>query len=138
MGEKTRKDVLTGDLLFPEESFVFMGAAFEVYQTLGPGFLEVIYELAITRELERRKIPFRRQVPFEVFYKGESLEKQYVCDLLIFEKIIIELKAIREISNVQIAQALNYLKVTNLELAIILNFSAPDKLEWKRVIRSVQ
>ncbi len=136
MRENTLKKTMVGELLFPDESYAIMGAAFEVYKELGPGFLEGVYESAFARELGKRDIPFRRQVRFGVLYKGEPLDKHYICDLVVYGKIIIELKAIRTISDIKVAQALNYLKVTGLSLALILNFSAHDKLEWKRVALS--
>lgn len=136
MREKTLKTTGVGDLLFPNESCALMGAAFEVYKELGPGFLEGVYESAFARELGKRGIPFRQQAHFDVFYKGEPLDKHYICDLVVYDNIIIELKAIRAITDIEIAQVLNYLKVTGLSLALILNFSAHDKLEWKRVVLS--
>lgn len=136
MREKSLKKIGVGELLFPDESYALMGAAFEVYKELGPGFLEGVYESAFARELGKRNIPFRRQVHFDVLYKGEPLGKHYICDLLVYGKIIIELKAIRTISDIEVAQVLNYLKVTGLSLALILNFSAHEKLEWKRVVLS--
>ena len=121
------------DLILPEESYALMGAAFEVYKELGPGFLEAVYEEALSRELTTRGIPFHRQVPLAIQYKGLPLDKHYVCDLIVFGQIVVELKAIQRITNIEMAQALNYLKATRHPLALILNFSAPNKLEWKRI-----
>ncbi len=136
MRQNTLKKTEMAALLFPDESYALMGAAFEVYKELGPGFLEGVYESAFARELEKRGIPFRRQVSFDVLYKGEPLDKHYICDLVTYGKIIVELKAIRAITDIEMAQVLSYLKVTGLSLALILNFSAHDKLEWKRVVLS--
>lgn len=124
------------DLLHPNESYALMGAAFEVYKELGPGFLEAVYEEALCRELASRQVPFRRQVPLEIQYKGATLDKRYVCDLLAYGGIILELKAVQRITDIDVAQALNYLKATGYDLALILNFSAPDQLEWKRIVRT--
>ena len=121
------------DLVLPDESYALMGAAFEVYKELGPGFLEAVYEEALCRELARRQIPHRRQVPLAIHYKGEPLDKTYVCDILAYGQIILELKAIQRLTDLETAQALNYLKAAHLPLAILLNFSAPGKLEWKRL-----
>lgn len=129
----TPKEMPTSDLILPDESYALMGAAFEVYKELGPGFLEAVYEEALARELTARGIPFRRQVPLAIRYKGLPLDKRYVCDLVVFDQIIVELKAIQRITDIELAQTLNYLKATGHPLALILNFSAPGKLEWRRV-----
>ena len=132
----TLKESSNTDLVLPDECYALMGAAFEVYKELGPGFLEAVYEEALARELTARGIPFRRQVPLAIRYKGLPLDKHYVCDLVVFGQIIVELKAIQRISDIETAQALNYLKATEHPLALILNFSAPGKLEWKRIART--
>ncbi len=132
----TPKESAAAGLILPDESYALMGAAFEVYKELGPGFLEAVYEEALARELVTRNIPFRRQVPLVIHYKGCPLDKHYVCDLIVFDRIIVELKAIRCITDIDLAQTLNYLKATGHPLALILNFSAPGKLEWKRVVHT--
>ncbi len=121
------------DLVLPDESYALMGAAFEVYKELGPGFLEAVYEEALARELAHRQIPFQRQVPLVIHYKGHPLDKHYLCDILAYGLVILELKAIRGITDIEVAQTLNYLKASRLPLALILNFSAHGKLEWKRL-----
>ncbi|HJV39179.1 MAG TPA: GxxExxY protein [Geothrix sp.] len=132
----TPKETPAADLILPEESYALMGAAFEVYKELGPGFLEAVYEEALARELASRGIPFRRQVPLAIHYKGSPLDKHYVCDLVVFDQIIVELKAIQRITDIEMAQTLNYLKAAGYSLALILNFSATGKLEWKRIART--
>jgi GxxExxY protein len=132
----TLKETTGADLVLPDESYVIMGAAFEVYKELGPGFLEAVYEEALARELTSRGIPHRRQVPLLIHYKGLPLDKYYVCDFIVFDQIIVELKAIQRITDLELAQTLNYLKATSHPLALLLNFSAPGKLEWKRVART--
>ena len=124
------------DLILPDESYALMGAAFEVYKELGPGFLEAVHEEALAREMAFREIPFRRQVPLAIHDKGSPLDKHYLCDLVVFDQIIVELKAIQRITDIEVAQTLNYLKATGHPLALILNFSAPGKLEWKRLART--
>ena len=133
----TLKECSGNDLVLPDQSYALMGAAFEVYKELGPGFLEAVYEEALARELTSRNIPFRRQVPLLIHYKGQPLEKYYVCDFIVFDQIIVELKAIQRISDIELAQTINYLKATAHPLALLLNFSAPGKLEWKRVARTI-
>lgn len=130
----TRKEMPDGDLLFPQESYAIMGAAFEVYKTLGPGFLESVYEAALCWELEQRRIPFHSQAQIPVRYKDIILPKHFQCDILAFDRIILELKAIQRLTAVEEAQALNYLRASGHRLAILLNFSAIDKLEFKRIV----
>ena len=132
----TQQATTAADLVLPDEGYAIMGAAFEVYKELGPGFLEAVYEEALARELKSRGIPFRRQVPLPIQYKGLPLDKFYVCDLIVFDRIIVELKAIQRITNVELAQTLNYLKASTHPLALLLNSSAHDKLEWKRIVRT--
>lgn len=130
----TRKELPDGDLLFPQESYAIMGAAFEVYKTLGPGFLESVYEAALLWELQQRKVPCRSQVPIPVRYKDIILPKHFQCDILACDRIILELKAIHRLTAIEEAQALNYLRASGHRLAIILNFAATDKLEYKRIV----
>jgi GxxExxY protein len=99
-----------------------IGAAIEVHQTLGPGFLESVYEEALCIELELRRIPFKRQVPIGVSYKGHIVGESRL-DLLIQEQLIVELKAVESILPVNTAQVISYLKATQLTLALLINFN---------------
>ena len=104
----------------------------EVYNTLGCGFLESVYEEALTLEFRMRNIEFERQKPLDVFYKGTRV-KQFVCDFFVAGSVLVELKAIKELSGIDMGQVLNYLKSTNLKLGLLLNFGA-GSLQYKRVI----
>ena len=104
----------------------------EVHNTLGCGFLESVYEEALALEFRLRNIEFERQEPLDVFYKGTKV-KQFVCDFLVAGKVLVELKAIKELSPIDKGQVLNYLKATNLKLGLLLNFGS-GSLEYKRVI----
>lgn len=106
----------------------------EVHKILGAGFLESVYEKALAIEFELQKIPSERQKTIDVFYKNR-LAKQFVCDFVVYDKIIIELKAIKKISNIEKAQMLNYLKATGLNLGLNLNFGS-SSLEVKRIINT--
>ena len=119
---------------FPHKELtkVIIGAAMEVHRTLGYGFLESVYEEALTVELTERKIPFERQKPIEVSYKGKML-KEFICDFLVEGTVIVELKAIKEITDLEKGQVLNYLKGTGLKLGLLLNFGARS-LQYKRII----
>ena len=112
------------ELLFKDEAYAIVGAAMEVHLELGPGFLEGVYGDALALEFEERGIPFTREVDIPVLYKGKPLSHTYRADFLAFGQIIIEIKAIKNLGNVERAQALNYLKATKHQLALLLNFGS--------------
>jgi len=122
------------DILFKELSFRVIGAAMEVHNVLGPGFLEFIYQAALEKELTLRGIPFAHQVELPVSYKGD-LVGVYKADLIVDGKIIVEIKGISKLNASHQAQALHYLAATGLELAILVNFGA-GSLDYRRVVRS--
>jgi len=108
-----------------------MEAVFEVHNILGPGFPENIYEESLCKELERRKINYEQQKPIKVLYKGDKVG-DYKLDLVIEDKVILELKAISELNEVFEAQLYSYLKATGLKLGILINFGG-KKVEYKRI-----
>jgi GxxExxY protein len=124
------------ELLYKDEVYAIVGAAMEVYNTLGPGFLEAVYQEAFEIEMTERGIPFESQQELLIFYKGRQLHKAYLADIIASGKIIVELKALGCLSSHEEAQLLNYLKATGLELGVLINFGAAGKLEWKRMIKS--
>jgi GxxExxY protein len=99
-----------------------IGAAIEVHRALGPGFLEAVYEEALAVEMELRGIPFRRQVPIALDYKGRPVGEAIV-DLLVDECLIVELKAVAALGDIHVAQALSYLRAMDLRLALLINFN---------------
>lgn len=111
-----------------------MQAAFEVYNELCPGFPESAYEEGMNRELTRRGIVLERQKEIEVFFKGELIGK-FQLDNIANDKVILEYKAVSEIARIHKQQALSYLKVTDLELAIVINFSA-GRVQASRVVNT--
>jgi len=119
------------ELLFKEEVFNIIGAAMEVSNELGCGFLEAVYQEALEFELKERGIPFEAQKEISISYKNKPLIKKYFADIICFKSIIIEIKAIKKISEIEEAQILNYLKATQLPLGLIINFGSV-KPEWKR------
>jgi GxxExxY protein len=119
-------------LLYEDLTFQIVGAAMEVHRVLGPGFLEVVYETALAHEFELRHIPFRRQVGLEVRYKGLSIG-EYRIDLLVDEKVVLEVKAASGLTAAHEAQAHHYLAATGLRLALLLNFGTPS-LRVRRII----
>ncbi len=122
------------EILFKELSFAVVGAAMEVHKILGPGFLEMVYQLALEQELSLRNIPFQSQVELPVSYKG-ILVGVYKADLIIDNKIILEIKGISRLSAAHDPQALHYLDATGLQLAILINFGM-SSLEYRRVVKS--
>ena len=105
--------------MYAELTEEIIGAAIEVHKTLHHGFLESVYEEALTIEFNLRNISFARQRPVDVFYKGK-IAKQFFCDFIVAEKVLVELKAIKKLADNENAQVLNYLKATGLELALLL------------------
>ncbi|MCX6035678.1 MAG: GxxExxY protein [Chloroflexi bacterium] len=122
------------ELIFKEEVYAIMGAAMEVHRELGSGFLESVYQEALEVELARREIPFESQKPLKIVYKGQTLKKEFIADLICFGKIAVELKAQDSLSGKEEAQVLNYLKATGLKLGLVINFGSHPKLEWKRLV----
>ena len=123
------------ELILKEEVYAIVGAAIEVHRNLGPGFLEAVYQEAMEIELSTRGIPFDAQKPIQVRYKGQILNKQYVADLVCFDLIIVELKALNRLSGNEQAQVLNYLKATGFKVGVLINFGSHGKLEWKRFVK---
>jgi GxxExxY protein len=118
-----------------ELSEKIIGAAFEVSNILGVGFLEKVYENALNVELELRGLRAQQQAPLKVYYKDE-LVGDYFADILVENEIIIELKTVKEFDDIHIAQCLNYLKITGLKLCLLINFSKP-RVEIKRIVRGI-
>ena len=110
-----------------------VGAAYEVANVLGSGFLEKVYERALLRELKSRGFQAEAQVPVPVAYKGEVVG-EYFVGILVEDKLIVELKCVERFTNEHLAQCINYLKATGHTLALLINFQRP-RLEWKRVVR---
>ena len=112
------------ELLFKEEVFKIVGAAIEVHRELGSGFLEPVYQEALAIELASCLVPFEAQRALQILYKGHRLKKEYVPDFVCYQQL----------SGTEEAQALNYLKATNVRVALLLNFGGHGKLEWKRLV----
>jgi GxxExxY protein len=123
------------ELLLKDEVYKIVGAAMEVSNQLGCGFLEAVYQEALGIELVERQIPHEQQKLIEIYYKEHVLNKEYIADFLCHGRIVIEIKAIKRITGIEEAQILNYLKATNLPLGLIVNFGAPQ-LEWKRYVNT--
>ncbi len=124
------------DQPFAQEGYELMGVAFEVHNVQGGGLSEEIYQQSLEMELEMRSIPFRRKQELAVYYKGRELEKKYIPDLLVFERIIVELKSVAELSPSHDAQIMNYMRITKQPIGYLINFGPIGKLQYKRFILS--
>ena len=122
------------ELLLKDEVYAIVGAMFEVYKTLGTGYLEPVYQEALAVEFASKGIPFEREYRLSIYYKGVMLEKWYTPDFVCFGQIILELKVLRKLGEIEIAQLLNYLNITKLRLGILANFGSTPRLEWNRYV----
>ena len=125
---------MTG-LLFENETFKIRGACFEVYKEKGAGFLESAYQECVEIEFALQEIPFVSQPPLTLIYKGRQLKTKYAPDLICFDKIVVEQKAVTQLANEHRAQVHNYLKATDLRLGLLVNFGHYPKVEIERIIR---
>ena len=123
------------ELLYREESYQIIGACFEVYNELGCGFLEPVYQESLEIEFELRGLPVRPQMELQLKYKGRALEQKYKPDFLCLDMIVLEIKAVSELDDAHRAQLHNYLKATGYRLGLLVNFGHHPKLEHERVIR---
>ena len=123
----------TTKILYKEESFAIVGACMKGHRSLGAGFLEAVYEEALEREFQNLKIPFKRQVNLDLYYDNQKLKKQYRADFVCYDAIIVEIKAVSQIPVTFYQQLTNYLKCTNKELGMLINFGT-SSLTYKRII----
>lgn len=124
---------MNNKIIYKEESYAIQGAIFDVYKEMGCGFLEAVYQECLEKELKLRTIPFVAQPMLRLSYKGESLQQTYKPDLICYNKIIVELKAVKQIAPEHKAQTINYLKATNYKLGILVNFGTFPKAEIIRL-----
>ena len=113
-------------------TYAINGAVFEINKILGPGFLEKVYENALVFELEKRGVKAESQVPIKVLYKRKVVG-EYVADLLVEDKVIVELKTVEALDKIHEAQLLNYLKATGIRVGMLVNFKHP-RAEIKRMV----
>jgi len=120
------------ELIHKELAYKIVGCAMEVHKTLGPGFLESVYEEALKLEMGTKGIIFESQKEYPVIYMGQEIKKFY-CDLVVENKIIVELKAVKKLGDIERAQVINYLKVTGLQLGILMNFGEKSLISERLV-----
>ena len=122
------------DIIHAEESYKIIGACFEVYKEQGCGFLEAVFQECMQLELSMQGIPFEAQKIIPLSYKGVPMVQTYKADLVCFGNVLVELKAVSELSDEQRAQVLNYLNATGLRLGLLVNFGHYPKLQWERIV----
>lgn len=121
-------------IVYKEESYKIVGAAFKVYNNLGHGFLEAVYQEALEIEFERQGIPYEREKELSIIYDGIQLKQTYKADFVCYGKIIVELKAVSELVDAHRSQIYNYLHATGYRLGLLLNFGCSDELEKERIV----
>ncbi len=121
------------DIILKEESYAIIGICMEVHRELGMGFREDVYKEALEIEFRAKAIPYQREKLFAIQYKGKTLRRKYPADFIVYDKIVLELKARSVIVENFVAQTINYLKASGLQLGIIANFGERS-LNYKRIV----
>ena len=121
-------------IIYKDESYNIVGAAFHVYNKLGFGFLEAVYQEALEIEFQRRNIPYECEKELNIIYDGVQLKQTYKADFVCYGKIIVELKAVSELDDAHRSQIYNYLHATGYRLGLLLNFGCSDELEKERIV----
>jgi GxxExxY protein len=121
------------ELIYKDEAFQIIGICMEVHRFLGGGFLEIVYKDALEYEFQKKGIQYARERPFDIKYKEIVLPHKYYSDFTVYDKIILEVKAVDGIPDEFLKQTINYLAASNYKLGLIVNFGR-DKLLYKRVV----
>ncbi len=122
------------EIVYKDESYRIMGACFEVYKEMGCGFVEPVYQECLEIELGMQELPFVAQAALRLRYKGRRLKRRYTPDFILFGKIVVEIKAVKELSDKHRAQVYNYLKATGYRLGLLVNFGHYPKVEYERIV----
>lgn len=121
-------------LVYANEAYQIQGALFDVYNTLGAGFLESVYQEALELELQHRNIPTTSQKELTITYKGQTLKQRYRADFVCYDKVVLELKAVQALLPEHSAQLFNYLRATGMKLGILVNFGSSSRIKIKRIV----
>ncbi len=122
------------EIIHAEESYKIIGACFEVYKEKGCGFLEAVFQECMELELGIQAIPFDTQKVIPLTYKGRPMVQTYKADLVCFNKVLVEIKAVSDLTDEHRAQVINYLNATGLRLGLLVNFGHHPKLQWERIV----
>ncbi len=125
---------MNSKLIYPEESFAIRGALFEVYKEKGAGFLEPVYQECLEIEFRQAGVPAIAQPRLQLDYKGTPLRNEYIPDFICYDKIILELKAVKELTDAHRAQVQNYLKATGFKLAFLVNLCHHPLVKIERIV----
>jgi len=115
-------------------TYNILGACFHVYKTMGCGFLEAVYQECLEIEFKHRDIPFKAHPKLDLSYRGCTLKQEYIPDFIVYDEIILELKALSHLTNEHQAQLLNYLNATGLKVGLLMNFGHHPRAEYKRMV----
>ncbi len=126
-------NAISSEMYDKDKTYSIIGSAMQVHQTLGSGFLEAVYSDAMELELKRRNVPYEREKAIKILYNKIILPHQYVADFVCYDSIIVELKAVEQLTKIHEAQLLNYLKATNLRIGLLINFGEMS-LKFKRMV----
>ena len=126
------------ELVYKEESYKIIGACFKVYKQKGCGFSEAVYQECLAIEFGLQKIPFVEQPKIQLDYKGKILNQYFQPDYICYNKIIVEIKSLPLIIEINKSQTLNYLNATNFDLALLVNFGHFPKIEYKRIANNLK
>ena len=122
-------------LIYEQETYRIIGAAMKVHSELGPGFTEKVYQEALAIEFSDRGIPYVREKEVHAIYKGNVLEGTFIPDFICYDKIIVELKAVKELDDVHRSQAINYAKIAGFDLSLLINFGESSLVKERFPIR---
>jgi GxxExxY protein len=123
-------------LLFKEECYQIMGCCFEVYKEMGCGFLEAVYHECLTLAFQARGVPFQSKPKLTIQFGSQVLQQTYEPDFVCYDRIIVEIKAVKELTDIFRAKVHHYLKATSHQLGLLVNFGHHPQVEWERIIRS--
>jgi len=126
-------NAISSEMYDKDKTYSIIGSAMQVHQTLGSGFLEAVYSDAMELELKKRNVPYEREKAIKILYNKIILPHQYVADFVCYDSIIVELKAVEQLTKIHEAQLLNYLKATNLRIGLLINFGEMS-LKFKRMV----
>jgi len=125
---------MENEIVFKAECYAIQGAIFDVYRELGVGFLESVYQECLEKELLARSIPFQAQRCLSLSYKGQVLQQMFKADLVCYDRILLEIKAVKSLTGEHRAQVINYLKATGLRLGLLVNFGSFPKATVERIV----